>query len=66
MSWIDVGQIAASAIISAGGIGGIIIGTVSFSANKIADRMSKKFQATIDKNMSVKQGLIRSSLYTEN
>ena len=52
MSWIDVGQIAASAIISAGGIGGIIIGTVSFSANKIADRMSKKFQATIDKNLA--------------
>ena len=51
MSWVDISQIAAAAIISAGGIGGIIIGVVSFSANKIADRMDKKFQASLDKQL---------------
>lgn len=51
MSWVDIGQIAAAAIVSAGGIGGIIISVVSFSANKIADRMDKKFQASLDKQL---------------
>ncbi|WP_158662708.1 hypothetical protein [Massiliimalia timonensis] len=51
MSWVEISQIAAAAIVSAGGIGGIIIGVVSFSANKIADRMDKKFQASLDKQL---------------
>lgn len=51
MSWIDISQIAMAAIVSAGGIGGIIIGVVSFSANKIADRMDKKLQASLDKQL---------------
>ena len=48
---VEISQIAAAAIVSAGGIGGIIIGVVSFSANKIADRMDKKFQASLDKQL---------------
>lgn len=51
MSWVDVGQIAVACIASAGGIGAIIIGVVKFSANKIADRMNAKFEATLNKEL---------------
>ena len=47
MSWADVGQIATAAILSAGGIGAIIIGAVHFSANHIADRLSKSYEAKL-------------------
>lgn len=51
MSWVDVGQIAVACIASAGGIGAIIIGVVKFSANRIADRMNAKFEATLNKEL---------------
>ena len=47
MSLVDFGQIAIASIISAGGIGAIIVGTVHFSANLIADRLSKKYEAKL-------------------
>ena len=51
MSWENAGQIALAAIISAGGIGGIIIAVVKFSANQIAERMNTKFEATLNKEL---------------
>lgn len=51
MSWAEVGQIAVASIASAGGIGAIMIAVVSFSTKRIADRMDKKFQATLDKRL---------------
>lgn len=51
MSWEMVGQIAVAAIISAGGIGGIIIAVVKFSANQIAERMNKKLEASLNKEL---------------
>ena len=51
MSWADVGQIAAASIASAGGIGAIMIGVVTFSTKKIADQMDRKFQATLDQKL---------------
>ena len=51
MSWVDVGQIAVASIASAGGIGAIIIGVVTFSTKKIADQMDRKFQATLDQKL---------------
>ena len=51
MSWADVGQIAVAVIASAGGMGAIMIGVVSFSANRITERMDKKFQATLDQKL---------------
>lgn len=38
---------AVTAIISAGGIGGIIIAVVKFSADRIAERMNEKFKASV-------------------
>ena len=51
MSWEQIGQIALAAIVSAGGIGGIIIGVIKFSANIIAERMTKRFEASIEKEL---------------
>ena len=51
MEWLDVGKIALAAIISAGGIGGIIIGVIHFSANQIADRLSKKYEAKLSQEL---------------
>lgn len=51
MSWADVGQIATAAIISAGGIGAIIVAVICFSTNWIADRLAKKFEAKLAQEM---------------
>ena len=51
MSWETAFKIIASAIISAGGIGAIIVGVIKFSADKIADRLSAKYQLKIDKEL---------------
>lgn len=48
MSWEYIAQIATASIVSAGGIGAVMIGVVSFSAKKIADRMDKKLQLRLD------------------
>lgn len=63
MSWVDVGQIAVACIASAGGIGAIIIGVVKFSANRIADRMNAKFEATINKELEKYKANIDNKLY---
>ena len=51
MSWETIGQIALAAIVSAGGIGGIIICVVRFSVNQIVERMNKKFEASLNKEL---------------
>ena len=43
MSWETAFRIIFSAVVSAGGIGAIIVGVTKFSANKIADRLSAKY-----------------------
>lgn len=44
MNGTDIGQIVAATIISAGGIGGIIIAAIRFSSNIIAERLSKRYE----------------------
>ena len=51
MSWEMAFRIIFSAIISAGGIGAIIVGVIKFSANKIAERLSAKYQIKLDKEL---------------
>ena len=41
--------IVISSIISAGGIGGIVIATIKFSSNIIADRLSKKYENELER-----------------
>ncbi len=47
MDWASLGKIALTAIVSAGGIGGIIIAVIKFTADIIADRMNEKFKASL-------------------
>ena len=47
----DVRGMSNGAKAGIGGIGGIIIGVVKFSANQIAERMSKKFEASLNKEL---------------
>ena len=44
-------QLVFACIISAGGIGGIVIGVVKFAANHIAEAMNQKFQASLEKEI---------------
>ena len=74
----QIGTIIVACIVSAGGIGGIIVAIVKWSSNIIADRLSQKYQLQLDKeiekyktklrkkNMSVKQDSIRSFQSIEN
>jgi len=47
----DIGQIVAATIISAGGIGGIIIAAIRFSSNIIAERLSKRYELKLNKTI---------------
>ena len=51
MSWSDVVGIVITAIASVGGIGAIIVWIIKFLANKIAERISKNFQETLDEKL---------------
>lgn len=46
--WSLLGYIALSCILSAGGIGGIVVGIIKFSSNAIAERLSQKYQLKLD------------------
>ena len=51
MNFETIIQITLAVIVSAGGIGGIIIAVVKFSAGLIAERMNKKFESTLNKEI---------------
>lgn len=58
MEWSDVWKIILSAIVSAGGIGGVIVCAVRFSINTIGERLSKKYELRIQKEFEkFKSGL---------
>lgn len=48
MDWEKITEIAFTVIASAGGIGAIVIGVIKFGADKIADRVSQKYQYKLD------------------
>lgn len=51
MNGIDILQIATATIISAGGIGAIIIAAVQFTSNIIADKISKKYELKLNESL---------------
>ena len=63
MNWAEVGQIVLCAVGSAGGIGAIIVCTVKWSANKIADRLSKKYELKLQKEMELYKAGIENKIY---
>lgn len=60
MTWKDI---VLTAIASAGGIGGIIVLVVKFSANIIADRLEKKYTLKIDKELEKYKSSLESKIY---
>lgn len=51
MDWQRIAEIALTCIASVGGIGVIIIGVVKYCGDTIADRLSKKYQLQMDKEI---------------
>jgi hypothetical protein len=51
MEWADIWKIVVTAVMSMGGVGVIIYGIINFSANKIAERLAKKYEFILDKKL---------------
>ena len=51
MSVEQIGSIVAACIVSAGGIGGIVIAAIKFSSNMIAERLATKYQSKMEKEL---------------
>lgn len=51
MDWAKIGEIAVALIVSVGGIGTIIVAIVKWCSDIIAERLSKKYQLQLDKEM---------------
>ena len=49
IDWQKIAEIALTCIASVGGVGAIIVGVVKFSGDKIAERLSMKYQLQLDK-----------------
>jgi len=51
VSWEDVWKVVLAAIVSVGGISGVILLVIKFSANQIAERLSKKYELKLNKEL---------------
>lgn len=49
MNMVQIGTLAVACIVSAGGIGGIVIAVIRFSSSIIADRLSSKYEYKLKK-----------------
>lgn len=72
MSWADVWKVILAALASVGGVAGVIVLTVRFASNTIADRLSKKYEAKLQKdieefksNLSKKEYVSKTKFDTE-
>ena len=62
MEWSDIWKIVVTAIMSLGGVGVVIYGIIKFSADKIAEGLSKKYELKLAKNLE----FYKSELETKN
>ena len=63
MSWDDVFKIIISMLASIGGIGGLIVLIIKFSANIIADRLSKKYETILQRELDDHKAQLESKTY---
>ena len=63
MDWNSIWQIVLTAIASVGGISGVIIIAVKFSANLIAEQLSKKYELKLSKEMELYKASIENKTY---
>ena len=53
MNWSDIWKIVGTTLISIGGISGIIFAVIKFSADKIADKLSKKYEFSLNEKLEM-------------
>lgn len=63
MNWQEIGSIVLAAVASVGGIGGIIVLAVKFSANIIADRLEKKYSLQLEKELEQYKSNLENKIY---
>lgn len=63
MSWADIWKIILAALASVGGIAGLIVLAVKFSSNIIADRLSKKYEIKLQKDLESHKSKLDSKTY---
>lgn len=63
MNWQVIGLIVVASIVSAGGIGGIVVGIVKFSAERIAERLESKYQLKVDKELEKYKSNLENKIY---
>lgn len=63
MGWEDVGRIVLCTLASVGGISGIIVLAVKFSANMIADRLAKKYELKMQKELEKYKSGLDNKIY---
>ena len=56
-------SIAGACIVSAGGIGAIIIGVINFTSNSIADALSKKYELKLSKELELYKAGVENKIY---
>ena len=63
MSWADIWKIILAALASVGGIGGLIIFVIKFSSNLIAERLSQKYQLSLQKELEKYKAGVENKTY---
>ena len=56
-------QIAIAVVITSGGISGIILAVIKFSSNIIADKLSKKYELKLNKELEKYKSNLDSKIY---
>lgn len=51
MDWSQIGTLATACIISAGSVGGIVVAVIKFSSNFIADKLQRKYELKLSKEL---------------
>lgn len=63
MEWEDIWKIIVCAIWSAGGIGAIIVSVIKFSSNQIAEKLSKKYEIKLQKELEKYKSNLDNKIY---
>ena len=63
MSWADIWKIILAALASVGGVGGLIILVIKFSTNLIAERLSQKYQLSLQKELEKYKAGVENKTY---
>lgn len=63
MDWSQIGAIATACIISAGGMGAIVVAVIKFASDFIAEKMQKKYEAKLSKEIEAYKMTLEKKSY---